>query len=118
MNVFSTDPVVIGAGTAALRSLSIALPFWGLWFVTSGSLRGSGDTRTPLIIGASTMWLSVLIAWIAVRWFGAGLGTVWFAFVLTTAPASVLMWWAYGRRIGEFEQGRREMPDLSAAPGH
>jgi Na+-driven multidrug efflux pump len=118
MNVFSTDPVVIGAGTAALRSLSIALPFWGLWFVSSGSLRGSGDTRTPLIIGASTMWLSVLIAWIAVRWFEAGLGTVWFAFVLTTAPASVLMWWAYRRRIGEFEQGRREIPDLSAATGH
>ena len=65
MNVFSADPAVIAAGTAALRSLSVALPFWGLWFVSSGSLRGSGDTRTPLLIGASTMWLSVLIAWIA-----------------------------------------------------
>jgi putative MATE family efflux protein len=118
MNVFSTDPAVIGAGTAALRSLSIALPFWGLWFVSSGSLRGSGDTRTPLLIGASTMWLSVLIAWVAVRWFGAGLGTVWFAFVLTTAPASLLMWWAYRRRIADFEQGRREAPDLSAVAGH
>src|SRR5215208_334618 len=114
MNVFSADPAVIESGTGALRALSLALPFWGLWFVSSGSLRGSGDTRTPLFIGASTMWLSVLIAWIAVRWFGAGLGTVWFAFVLTTAPASVLMWWTYRRRIGEFEQGRREIPDLSA----
>ena len=62
------------------------------------------------------MWLSVLIAWIAVRWFGAGLGTVWFAFVLTTAPASLLMWWVYRRRIADFEQGRREFPDLSATP--
>jgi MATE family multidrug resistance protein len=98
--------------------LSVALPFWALWFVSSGSLRGSGDTRTPLLIGASTMWLSVLIAWIAVRWFGAGLGTVWFAFVLTTAPASVLMWRAYRRRIADFEQGRRDIPDLSAAAAH
>ena len=48
MNVFSADPAVIAAGTAALRSLSVALPFWGLWFVSSGSLRGSGDTRTPV----------------------------------------------------------------------
>ena len=118
MNVFSADPAVIAAGTGALRSLSVALPFWGLWFVSSGSLRGSGDTRTPLLIGASTMWLSVLIAWIAVRWFGAGLGTVWFAFVLTTAPASVLMWWAYRRRIADFEHGRRDIPDLAAAAGH
>src|SRR5918994_1931571 len=114
IGVFSSDPAVIEAGTAALRSLSVALPFWALWFVSSGSLRGSGDTRTPLFIGASTMWLTVLIAWIAVRWFDAGLGTVWFAFLLTTAPASVLMWWVYRRRIEEFEQGRREIPDLSA----
>ena len=118
MNVFSADPAVIAAGTDALRSLSVALPFWGLWFVSSGSLRGSGDTRTPLLIGASTMWLSVLIAWIAVRWFGAGLGTVWFGFVLTTAPASLLMWRAYRRRIADFEQGRRELPDLAVAAGH
>src|SRR5215212_8408936 len=116
MHVFSADPAVIEAGTAALRSLSAALPFWALWFVSSGSLRGSGDTRTPLLIGASSLWLSVLIAWIAVRWFGSGLGTVWFAFVLTTAPASVLMWWIYRRRIADFEQGRRDLPDLAA--GH
>jgi Na+-driven multidrug efflux pump len=64
------------------------------------------------------MWLTVLIAWIAVRWFDAGLGTVWFAFLLTTAPASVLMWWVYRRRIGEFEEGRREFPELDAAAGH
>jgi MATE family multidrug resistance protein len=118
IGVFSADPAVIESGTAALRALSVALPFWALWFVSSGSLRGSGDTRTPLFIGASTMWLTVLIAWIAVRWFDAGLGTVWLAFVLTTAPASVLMWWAYRRRIAEFEQGRREIPDLAAVPGH
>ena len=119
IGIFSGDPAVIEAGTAALRSLSVALPFWALWFVSSGSLRGSGDTRTPLFIGASTMWLTVLIAWIAVRWFDAGLGTVWFAFLLTTAPASVLMWWIYRRRIADFEQGRRDLPDLSAAAaGH
>jgi Na+-driven multidrug efflux pump len=64
------------------------------------------------------MWLTVLIAFIAVREFGSGLGTVWFAFVLTTAPASVLMWWAYRRRIADFEQGRRQAPDLSAVVGH
>jgi hypothetical protein len=37
--------------------------------------------------------------------------------VATTAPASLLMWWAYRRRIADFEHGRREVPDLSAAAG-
>jgi multidrug resistance protein, MATE family len=118
IGVFSADPAVIESGTAALRALSVSLPFWALWFVSSGSLRGSGDTRTPLFIGASTMWLTVLIAWITVRWFDAGLGTVWLAFALTTAPASVLMWWVYRRRIADLEHGRRDLPDLATTAAH
>src|SRR5215210_7532974 len=70
MGVFTADPEVIGAGVDALRALGFALPFWAVWFVSSGALRGSGDTRTPLIIGASMMWLSVLLAWLGVDWFG------------------------------------------------
>jgi MATE family multidrug resistance protein len=118
MGLFSADPEVIAAGVAALKALSLALPFWALWFVSSGGLRGSGDTRTPLVIGASTMWLSVLLAWIFVRWFDGGLGQVWLEFVLTTSPASVVMGWAFLRRIREFEQGRRELPDVSASVAH
>jgi putative MATE family efflux protein len=113
MGIFTSDPEVIASGTRALHALSLALPFWGLWFVSSGSLRGSGDTRTPMIVGATTMWLAVLLAWIAVRWFDGGLGSVWSAFVLTTMPASFLTWWAYRRRIGQFEDGRRDYPEVS-----
>ncbi|MFN8594300.1 MAG: MATE family efflux transporter [Thermomicrobiales bacterium] len=119
MSVFSSDPEVISAGASALRALSLALPFWAIWFVSSGGLRGSGDTKTPLYIGAATMWLSVGIAWLAVTQFGGGLGTIWLAFVLTTMPASILMWRAFHRRVDDFEQGRREMPEVSeAAFGH
>jgi len=118
MGLFSADPEVIVAGVAALKALSLALPFWALWFVSSGGLRGSGDTRTPLIVGASAMWLSVLFAWIFVHWFGGGLGLVWLAFVLTTTPASVLMGWAFLRRIKDFKEGRRELPDVNAAVSH
>jgi hypothetical protein len=46
------------------------------------------------------------------------LGTVWLSFVLTTAPASLLMWWAYRRRIGEYEAGRRAFPEVGMAAGH
>ena len=45
MRIFSTDPEVIWAGVSALHALSFALPFWAIWFVSSGSLRGSGDAR-------------------------------------------------------------------------
>jgi multidrug resistance protein, MATE family len=118
MRIFSSDPEVISSGVSALHALSFALPFWAVWFVSSGSLRGSGDTRTPLIVGASTMWLSVLLAWIGVRWFDAGMGWVWTGFVLTSAPASILMWWMFRQRIGEYERGRRELPVATAATQH
>lgn len=118
MGIFSSDPEVITAGVSALRALSFALPFWAIWFVSSGSLRGSGDTRTPLLIGASTMWLSVLLAWIGVRWFGGGLGWVWIAFVLTTTPAALLMWWMFRRRIDDYITGRRKLPTVDVSFAH
>ena len=118
MRIFSSDAEVVTAGVSALHALSVALPFWAIWFVSSGSLRGSGDTRTPLIVGASTMWLSVLLAWIGVRFFGAGMGWVWSAFVLTSAPASLLMLWIFRERVTDYEHGRRDLPELNATPAH
>jgi multidrug resistance protein, MATE family len=115
MQIFSSDWEVISSGVSALHALSLALPFWAVWFVSSGSLRGSGDTRTPLIVGASTMWLSVLLAWIGVRWFDAGMGWVWTGFVVTSAPASILVWWIFRQRVTDYERGRRELPEVTTA---
>lgn len=118
MRVFTTDAAVIAAGVEALRPLSFVLPFWAIWFVSSGSLRGSGDTRTPLVIGATTIWLSVFLAWVGVRWFGAGMTWVWTAFLLTSIPASALMFTVVRQRIGDYIHGRRDLPDVASAPSH
>jgi putative MATE family efflux protein len=118
MRIFSSDPQVIASGVSALHALSIALPFWAVWFVSSGSLRGSGDTRTPLVIGATTMWLSVFLAWIGVRWFDAGMGWVWSCYVITSAPASILAWLLFRARVTDYERGRRDLPEVTAAPAH
>jgi Na+-driven multidrug efflux pump len=91
MRISWSDSEVISSGVSALHALSFTLPFWAVWFVSSGSLRGSGDTRTPFIVGASTMWLLVFLAWVGVRWFDAGMGWVWTGFLLTSAPASFLV---------------------------
>ena len=118
MEIFSDDPEVINAGVAALRALSLSLPFWAIWFVSGGGLRGSGDTRTPMVIGSSTMWLAVFFAWVGVRWFDGDLGWVWTAFAITTVPPSLLMWWIFRQRVGDYETGRRPLPEVSAAPAH
>jgi putative MATE family efflux protein len=117
MAVYTTDQDVIAEGVSALHALSAALPFWALWFTSSGSLRGSGDTRTPLIFGASSIWLAVVLAWIGVKWFAAGIGWVWLCFAVTSAPSSVLMWWIFRQRVADYEDGRRVLPDLAGLPG-
>jgi len=64
------------------------------------------------------MWLSVLLAWVGVRWFGTGMGWVRTGFVRTSPPASFLMWWIFRQWIDEYERGRPELPVATAALRH
>jgi len=118
MRIYSSDAEVISAGVDALRALAFALPFWAIWFVSSGTLRGSGDTRLPLVVGATTIWSAVLIAWVGVRWFDGGMAWVWTSFVLTSAPASALMFWIVRNRISDYEKGRRDFPAVENSIAH
>jgi Na+-driven multidrug efflux pump len=93
MQIFTNDPAVIEAGVNALRALSIGLPFWAIWAVNGGALRGIGDTRTPMVVSGFTVWTAVGLAYAAVRWLDAGLGTVWLTFFFTS-PLGALANWA------------------------
>jgi hypothetical protein len=48
------------------------------------------------------MWLSVLLGWVGVRWFGSGMGWVWTGFDLSSALASFPVWSIYAKRIDEW----------------
>lgn len=97
MRVFTTDPEVVQAGTDALRALAIGLPFWSVWFVYGGALRGMGDTRSPMVGSAIAIWGAVGLAYLMVSAFDRGLGTVWLSF-LATAPLAALSNWIFFRR--------------------
>src|SRR5215211_72160 len=51
MRIFSPDLEVISSGVSALHALSFALPFWAVWFVSSGSLRGAATRALPSSLG-------------------------------------------------------------------
>jgi Na+-driven multidrug efflux pump len=99
MRVFSDDPEVIADGVNALRALAPGLPFWALWTVFGGSLRGSGDTRTPMLMSGLCVWLALSLAWVAVRWFDGGIGTVWLMFLISAPLASLGNGWVLRRRL-------------------
>lgn len=99
MRLFTDDPAVAGAGADGLRALAIGLPFWGIWFVFGGALRGSGDTRTPMITSTLCVWSAVGLAYIAVSIFDRGLGAVWLTFFATAPIAAAANWWWFRRRM-------------------
>lgn len=103
MQLFTSDPNVIRIGAAGLRVVALTQPFWGIGMVNSGALRGTGDTRFPLIIGASGIWTAVLIAWLVLTFIGGSLPAVWSAFLFTSPVTSFLTWRRLRARIRELE---------------
>ena len=108
MRLFTSAPDVIRIGAEGLRIVALTQPFWAVGMVQSGALRGTGDTRYPLIIGALGIWTTVLIVWLGLTFRGGGLITVWGAFLLTAPVTAALSWRRFRHRIPELEaEGRR-----------
>lgn len=103
MRLFTNAPDVVRIGAAGLRIVALTQPFWAVGMVQSGALRGTGDTRYPLIIGAAGMWTTVLLAWLALTFLGGGLVTVWGAFLLTSPVTAALSWRRFRSRVEELE---------------
>jgi putative MATE family efflux protein len=99
MQAFTDDAEVIEAGVRALRALSVSLPFWAVWSVSGGALRGSGDTRTPMLMSVTSVWLAVGLAYAGVRWLDAGLGMVWLTFLVTSPIGALGNWLMFRRRL-------------------
>ncbi|NLO04979.1 MAG: MATE family efflux transporter [candidate division WS1 bacterium] len=83
---FTSDPETIRWGVISLVILSLSLPFTGLSMGSSGSLRGAGDTLSPLYATLIfTMAVGPVAAYVGTivmdlgplgAWAGIGIGTV------------------------------------------
>jgi putative MATE family efflux protein len=104
MRLFTSEPEVIRIGAAGLRAVALTQPFWGVGMVQSGALRGTGDTRFPLIVGSAGVWSAVLLAWLGLTLFGGGLPMVWGAFLVTSPITSFLTWRRFRQRVRELEE--------------
>jgi multidrug resistance protein, MATE family len=105
MRIFTSDPNVIQIGANALRVVALTQPFWGVGMVQSGALRGTGDTRFPLIIGSAGIWTAVLLVWLILTFIGGGLPSVWAAFLITSPVTALLSWRRFRARMREMAAG-------------
>jgi putative MATE family efflux protein len=99
LGLFTRDPAVIAAGAGGLRVVALAQPFWAVWLVLSGALRGTGDTRFPLIVGSSGMWAGAGLAALLTTMFHGGLALVWLAYLIVAPIIGGLYWWRFRRTV-------------------
>jgi putative MATE family efflux protein len=104
MRAFTDDPAVIALGTDSLKTIALIQPAWAVILVLTGGLRGAGNTRFPLLVNASSIWLSVLLGWAAVSFLGHGLYVAWLGFPLIAPLAALVVVLRFRR--GDWQQAR------------
>jgi len=76
--LFSGDPAVIAAGIVLLQIAAVFQLFDGFQVVTTGALRGLGDTRTPMLAHLAGYWVIGLpISYVLGFRFGWGARGIW-----------------------------------------
>ena len=83
--------------------MAFSMPPLAILFVAAGGLRGTGNTRVPLVIFGGGLWLIAGAAAVAVNVIGGGLVTVWSMFVIGTPIMAWLMARRFRVTVREFE---------------
>jgi putative MATE family efflux protein len=103
MQLFTDEPEMVAVGAAGLQVVALAQPFWAVLFVQSGALRGLGNTRFPLRVNATGIWLAVGLAYVIIEYIGGQLNAVWGAFLIVSPVMAGLLWWRFRRTITTWE---------------
>jgi putative MATE family efflux protein len=56
VRLYTADPTVVADAEWGIRIVGIGQPLQAAAFVLAGALRGAGDTRTTLVVGALSVW--------------------------------------------------------------
>ena len=96
VRLYTTDPAVIPEAIGVLRVLGLIQPFFAVYLVLSGALRGAGDTRFVMIATAVGNWgVRVVLALLVAFYFDAGLVGFWLAIAVDLMVRAGLIFYRY-----------------------
>ncbi len=106
VSVFTTDPAVIATAGSLMFVAAAFQLFDGLQGVSTGAMRGAGDTHTPMICNLVSHWCIGLPIGYALC-FGAGLGVfgLWSGLALGLAVAGTYLLTAWTRKARALARG-------------
>jgi MATE family multidrug resistance protein len=101
LRIFTSDPRVLATGVGFLFVAAIFQIFDGAQVVLTGALRGTGDTRTPMIANLVGYWLLGFPVGLLLC-FGRGLETMglWIGLCLGLVVVGLTLLAAWARRVG------------------
>jgi len=104
--IYTPDPTVIDAGANLLRIAAAFQLFDGLQTVTTGALRGAGETRLPMIANFIAYWVLGLPAGYALcfhaKWGVIGLWTGLSIGLIVVAAIVLYAWWSCLGRVAQY----------------
>jgi putative MATE family efflux protein len=92
------DPETVQLGVMCLLIAAFEQPLMGTAMVYAGALRGAGDTRSPLVIGALAIWLvRVPLGWFLAFRLKLGLNGLWLTMIADWGVRSVAFAYIFRR---------------------
>ena len=102
IRLFTTDVAVVATGITLLRMAAAFQLFDGVQGVTTGALRGLGDTRTPMLANLVGHWLVGLpVAAFAAFGLGFGVLGLWAGLSISLTLVGIVLLVVWRRRLVE-----------------
>ena len=103
IGLFSTDPDVLRVGTSLLLLAAVFQLFDGIQGVITGTLRGIGDTRTPMVVNLLAHWFVGLpISYTLCFILGWGVYGLWVGLSLGLIIVGVILLWVWTHKIRHY----------------
>ena len=102
---FTTDAEVLSVGTSLLLLAAIFQLFDGIQGVITGTLRGIGDTRTPMMVNLIAHWLIGLsTGYLLCFVIGWGVYGLWVGLSLGLIVTGVILFWVWTVKIRQYRE--------------
>jgi MATE family multidrug resistance protein len=114
--IFTDDPAVVGTAASLMLIAAAFQLFDGLQGVSAGTMRGAGDTRTPVVCTVVAYWIIGLpLGYVLAFRGGLGIAGLWIGLAagLAVAGLSLLGAWALKARAlarGEYQLADAPLP--------
>jgi MATE family multidrug resistance protein len=103
IRLFSDDPDVLRVGTSLLLLAAVFQLFDGIQGVITGTLRGIGDTRTPMLVNLLAHWLVGLpISYTLCFVLGWGVYGLWVGLSLGLIIVGVILLYVWTQKIRHY----------------